>query len=47
MNLCSDRHDEVCYAVRFCPVCESREEIGRLERETEALRDEIRELKEA
>ena len=46
MNLCSDGHDEICYEVRLCPVCESMKEIDRLERETEVLRDEIRELKE-
>jgi len=47
MNLCDDGHDEVCYECRNCPVCASKKEIDDLQRETEDLRDEIRELKEA
>ena len=26
MNLCNDRHDEVCYEGRDCPVCDMRNE---------------------
>lgn len=47
MYLCDDGHDEVCYEGRLCPVCEARKEIDRLERETEDLRDECLELKQA
>lgn len=47
MYLCDDGHDEVCYEGKNCPVCDKKAEIDRLERETEKLRDEIRELEEA
>ena len=47
MNLCNDGHDEVCYEVRLCPVCEALKEIDRYQREIEDLRDEIKELQEA
>lgn len=46
MNLCNDGHEEICYEGRNCPVCESKKEIDRLERETEDLRDEIKEMKD-
>lgn len=32
MNICSRRHDEVCYDQRFCPMCELVDEIDELER---------------
>lgn len=48
MYLCSEGHDEVCYEVKVCPVCEvmeivkeKDEEIANLECRTE---DEISEL---
>lgn len=41
MNLCSKRHEEVCFEEgRYCPVCELRDElmarIGELESQLEA-----------
>ncbi len=31
MNLCSEKHDEVCYDAKRCPACEVIEELqGRL-----------------
>lgn len=40
MNLCSDKHDEVCYEGRTCPVCDMRSD-----KESE-VEDAKRELKE-
>ena len=44
MNLCADKHDEVCYEGRICPVCELREgyepAIADLEKEISELRNE-------
>ena len=47
MNLCNAGHDEVCFDGRLCPVCEAQLEIDRLERETEDLRNEIKEWEQA
>lgn len=46
MNICTGQrgkkgHDEIVYESRYCPVCESQDEIERLEKEIESLRDEI------
>jgi hypothetical protein len=42
MNLCSEDHDEVCFDVPFCPVCELTDdrddEIKALKKEIEDLR---------
>ena len=27
MELCSNKHEEVCYEGRICPVCDMREEL--------------------
>jgi len=39
MNLCSDKHEEVCYESRDCPVCDVRDDledvIKNLEKEIE------------
>lgn len=35
MNLCNDRHDEICYEGRYCPACELLKII-------EGLEDDIR-----
>ena len=43
MYLCDDKHDEVCYESRNCPVCESTKEIDRLQREIEELQEELKE----
>ena len=46
LNLCDDGHEEICFEGRICPVCASKKEIDDLQRETEELRDKIRELEE-
>ena len=28
MNLCSDKHEEVCYESRVCPVCDMRDDLN-------------------
>lgn len=40
MNLCSDRHDEVCYEGKYCPACELLERISELKKEIETLKEE-------
>ena len=51
MNLCSDKHDEVCYDGRVCPVCDVRDElqgtIDELEKEIQSLNSEIESLQES
>ena len=34
-------HDEICYEVDLCPLCEKEKEIDRLQREIEALIKEM------
>jgi cell division protein FtsB len=46
MKLCDEDHDEICYEGPICPVCEKYAEVERLQRETEDLREEIKELQE-
>lgn len=41
MNLCSSRHDEICYESRNCPMCEMMENH---KDEIEVLEDKISEL---
>lgn len=46
MNICAGRrgkmaHSEIVYDDGDCPACESQDEIERLEKEIESLRDEI------
>lgn len=45
MNLCSDKHDEVCYEGRRCPVCDMRDEkqgiIDEQEKEIASLKDDL------
>lgn len=43
MKLCDDKHDEVCYDSRHCPVCEKIEEIEQLEKTINDLEEKITE----
>lgn len=49
MNLCSDKHEEVCYSCRNCPVCEMRSElqaeINELACDYDSIKDELDTLK--
>lgn len=41
MNLCSDKHDEVCYEGRTCPVCDLRsDKDDEIERLTQKVKEE-------
>ena len=42
MNLCDDGHDEVCFAVRHCPVCRLKDELDDTKAEVKALEKETR-----
>lgn len=48
MDLCDEKHDEVCYNVRLCPVCNLRadlqEEIDDLQAELKDAKQEIEDL---
>ncbi len=50
MNLCSKKHDEVCYEGRECPVCELQDRfdtaIENWEKRVTELQDEIDNLDE-
>ena len=45
MNLCSDRHEEICFEGRNCPLCEIRQEleesIGKLNERIAQLNDAL------
>lgn len=44
MNLCSDDHEEVCYEVKNCPVCEERQKTAKADGTIEDLRAKISDL---
>ena len=45
MNLCSDKHEEVCFESKVCPVCDVRDDlqdtIDDLEKQVASLTDEV------
>jgi len=41
MNLCSDGHDEICYEVRKCPLCEMMIDCNNLLDEKDNLQIEL------
>ena len=51
MELCSDKHEEVCFEGRDCPVCALRDElqtrIDELEGQVQTLEAEVDSLEEA
>ena len=44
VNLCSDKHDEVCYNQHSCPVCVLVGEIAELELRNQELAEEYQAL---
>jgi polyhydroxyalkanoate synthesis regulator phasin len=46
MQVCGDGHEEIVCETRYCPLCEKKKEVDRLEREIESLREEIDQLQE-
>lgn len=46
MNLCSDKHDEICYENEPCPICELKIENNNLEEELNSLQKEFDFLQE-
>lgn len=44
MNLCSSKHEEVCYDGKDCPVCEAQEDTATAKSEIEDLKDKIMDL---
>jgi hypothetical protein len=45
MQMCDDKHSEVCFETRNCPVCEKIAEISNLEDKIYDLKEEVEELK--
>ena len=45
MDLCSERHDEVCYDGRTCPVCDAKAETEKQVAESDKQYNEITDLK--
>jgi hypothetical protein len=41
MNLCANKHEEICYEGRECPVCSLREEM---QEDIDDLLNEIKDL---
>lgn len=41
MDICSDRHEGICFESRCCPLCDMKDD---LDGEIEALNDEINDL---
>lgn len=39
--VCDDGHEDVAFTGDKCPLCEKQKEVDRLEREIEALREEL------
>lgn len=50
MNLCSDKHDEICFECNDCPLCSMRNELtyekSQLEDKIEELNNTIEMMKE-
>lgn len=46
MNLCSDGHEEICYEVYDCPVCQAQLEILDLQGQIDTLKERLQELKD-
>ena len=47
MHICSDKHDEVCYAGWSCPCCVLLEQVANLLRKNDDLSGECGDLEEA
>ena len=46
MNLCDDRHQEICYDSRNCPLCAKMDEIAVMEDEMKDLKKTVEDLQE-
>lgn len=46
MNLCSDKHEEVCYEGSACPICEVADELKIANTRIEELLQEVKTLEE-
>lgn len=46
LNICSEKHEEICYEGRKCPVCNLVEKIDLLEDEITDLMRQIESLQE-
>lgn len=50
MNLCADKHDEVAYEGRSCPVCDllkvHKEEVSELDAQVDTLKAEVEVLEQ-
>jgi len=44
MELCSVRHDGICYESGRCPVCDLKDEIADLEQQVKDLEQQVEEL---
>jgi len=46
MELCSNGHEEICYEVRFCPLCEMMEEKEDIIKEKEEVEIKLETLED-
>ena len=44
LHTCDDGHDDVCYEVRDCPVCDKKKDLDAANEEIETLKKKIEEL---
>ena len=48
MNICSNKHEEICHEDRYCPICNEiddlNEKIEDLKKEVESLEEELNEM---
>ena len=47
MDLCSDRHDEICYTAKKCPLCSALIDLENSQTEVTDLKNELSKAEEA
>jgi transcription initiation factor IIE alpha subunit len=47
MYLCDDGHDEICYALHGCPLCEAMAQLADAKKEVKQLEDKVELLEQA